>query len=447
MKPSEENSPRSQALLLTDRTVRALKAGTKRYEVRDLQMRGLAVRVSAKREGDANARKTFVMLARFPNSSSWDRRTIGEYDVVSLEEARDTVRNWRKKIKQGIDPQEEAKRKADEEARRKKNTFAAVAADYIDYIKPRLRRHEHVQRIIDNKLLPRWKDRLITDIRWRDVEAVIEAAVKRGTPAMAHHIFSTAQRVFNWAIEQGEDIYGITSSPCDRKRPTKIIGGKPSRERDLDEDEMRAFWRAANRTSYPFGPIVRLLLLTGARRSEVAEARWSEFDLSKKVWDIPAARMKSKAPHVVPLADEVIEILNALPRHPGCDLLFTYNAKREDSKPVIGFAKMKDRLDRRMLLAWRAHSRKAGIEREDFKPWVLHDLRRTMRTQLSHLGVSEQICELVIGHTKRGLIKTYNRYDYLKEKRHALELWAGRLRDIVEPAPANVVKLPVNGKQ
>lgn len=460
MKAHKDENPRSQALQLTDRTVRALKAGARRYEVRDLQMRGLAVRVSAKREGDANVRKTFVMLARFPNSKTWDRRTIGEYDIVSLEEARDKVREWRKKIKQGIDPQDEAKRKAEEEARRKKNTFAAVATDYIAYIEPRLRRVKDIKRIIEHEFMPRWKDRLITDIKWRDVEVIIEAAIKRDATWQAHHIFAAAQRLFNWAIEKGEDVYGITSSPCDRKRPSKIIGAKEARERDLDENEIRALWRATNRlydyrtlkTGYrlspcPIAPLVRLLLLTGQRKSEVAEARWSEFDLEKKVWNIPRARMKAKAPHVVPLTDDVIEILEDLPRFDDCDLLFTYNANPEDPQPINGFSKLKKRLDQRMLLAWRAYNRKAGVERDDFKPWVLHDLRRTVRTQLSHLGVSTEVCELVIGHTKKGLINTYNRYDYLKEKRHALELWAKRLRDIVEPAPDNVVTLPVNRKK
>jgi integrase len=164
-----------------------------------------------------------------------------------------------------------------------------------------------------------------------------------------------------------------------------------------------------------------MLLLTGARRSEVSKARWGEFDLDKRLWTIPSTRMKSGSAHIVPLTEPVIELLESLPRFAG-DFVFTTTS---GAKPVNGFSKLKERLDKAL-----------GI-----KALVLHDLRRTVRTALSALPVPDLVRELVIGHTKPGLHKVYDQHAYLDEKRHALELWAARLREIVTPPPANVVKL------
>jgi hypothetical protein len=118
------------------------------------------------------------------------------------------------------------------------------------------------------------------------------------------------RRLFNWAIARG--VYGLERSPCDRMRPKTLIGKKALRTRVLSDGELRAFWRATEAMPYPYGPLFRILALTGQRKSEVAEARWSEFDLERKRWAIPAERMKADAPHVVPLTDDVIAILAAL---------------------------------------------------------------------------------------------------------------------------------------
>ena len=216
------------------------------------------------------------------------------------------------------------------------------------------------------------------------------------------------------------------------------------RTRVLDDDELRAFWRATRRLGYPYGPLFRMLALTGQRKSEVAEARWSEFDLTKKVWVIPAERMKTDVDHVVPLSDDVLDILKSLPRFKKGNHLFSTTFGK---KPVNGFSKAKERLDRRMLRSWRAIARLRGEGRRtaQIKPWVIHDIRRTMRTGLSALPVPDLVRELVIAHTKPGLHKVYDQHAYKSEKRHALELWAARLRNIVEPPADNVVPLAARG--
>ncbi len=206
-----------------------------------------------------------------------------------------------------------------------------------------------------------------------------------------------------------------------------MIGKKALRTRVLTDAELRAFWQAAEATPYPYGPLFRMLALTGQRKSEVAEARWCEFDLAKKRWVVAAERMKSDAPHVVPLADDVIAILESLPRFKKGDHLFSTDF---GVKAVDGFSKAKARLDKAI-----------AAELGKLDPFVIHDVRRSMRTRLSALPIPPDVAELVIAHARPGLRRVYDQYSFEDEKRRALELWAAHLRDIVLPAPANVVKL------
>jgi integrase len=183
-----------------------------------------------------------------------------------------------------------------------------------------------------------------------------------------------------------------------------------------------------------------MLVLTGQRKSEVGKARWREFDLGARVWTVPPERFKSDATHLVPVTDAVAGILQTLPRFRNGDHLFSTTF---GEKSVSGFSKAKERLDRMMLRTLKALARKQGDEpaHVTLEPFVLHDIRRTMRTRLSGLRVPEPVAEMVIGHGKKGLARTYDQHQYLAEMREALEAWEARLREIVTPPPANVVKL------
>jgi integrase len=408
---------------LTDRTLQTLKAAPtgSRYDVMDTDVRGFGVRV------DDQGRKAFVLITRYPGSSNPSRRVVGEYGVMTLADAREKAREWRKLIAAGTDPRTEEDRQKRAELRRQENSFASVAEAYFADIKRRkLRRAWEVEHEMRREFAA-WFKRPITDISRADVLSVVEAALARDAPWQAHHVLSYASRIFNWAIERGT--YGLDHSPCERMRPAKIIGLKEPRTRVLTDEELRALWHA--KLPYPLGPLVQLLLLTGQRRTEVAEARWGEFDFDRALWLIPQARMKAGAAHVVPLVPDAIAVLDALPRFEHGDHLFstTFGAKA-----INGFSKGKQLIDKAM-------SKQLG---HPVSPWVLHDCRRTMRTHLSALPVPDLVRELVIGHTKKGLHRVYDQYAYLDEKRHALELWSARLRSIVTPPPANVVPLRVD---
>jgi integrase len=233
---------------------------------------------------------------------------------------------------------------------------------------------------------------------------------------------AVTRKLFNWAVAR--DVYGIEHLPCDRIKVAEAHGAIEPRSRVLDAQEIRAVWRAAGATDYPFGPLVRALLLSGQRLSEMAEARWSEIELddangSAAVMTIPSERMKGRIAHTLPLTPTLANLLRGVPRFDGGDFAFSTTSGK---RPVSGFSKAKARFDRAVEDA-------AG---RSIPHWTLHDLRRTVRTGLSTAGTLPLVAELVIGHRQRGIAAVYDLHRYDAEKRAALLAWEARLLRIVE---------------
>ena len=157
---------------------------------------------------------------------------------------------------------------------------------------------------------------------------------------------------------------------------------------------------------------------------------WSEIDLAEKVWTIPAARMKTNSAHEIPLTDDVVNLLASIPKGKSGDYIFSQSDGR---KPIARFSAEKARLDSLMI---------KELAPKPLADWVIHDLRRTMRTGLGAIPqISDKVKELVIAHTQAGVNRTYDRHAYRDEKREALRLWQARLRGLVAGESANVVTL------
>lgn len=417
--------------VLTDRRLRSLKpaAAGKRYIEWDTIVPALGVRATDK------GTLTFVLVTRFPDSKHPTPRELGKYGAVTLEAARAKARLWLEMISKGIDPKREAERDQLERQRRRKNSFAAVAEDFIRREVKKKRRGAAMERDLRQEFIARWAERPVTEITQHDVLAVLDEVIDRGAPYQAHALFGHVRRLFNWAIGRGS--YGLTASPCDRLKPSDAIGKRVARTRTLNDDELRVLWRASKRIGYPFGSMYRLLMLSGLRLTEVSDARWREFDFKQKLWIIPGERVKGGQTHIVPLTEEMLGLLSKLPRQDGEFLFSTTLGVR----PISGFSKVKARLDQRMATIWRALARIEQRNYEAISPWRTHDIRRSMRTHLSALPVTDLVRELVIGHAKPGLHKIYDQHAYLDEKREALVLWGRRLMSIVEPPPTNVISL------
>ncbi|HEY4981611.1 MAG TPA: integrase family protein [Pseudolabrys sp.] len=450
VKPRKKNPKKN----IADRTLKALPPAKRgeRYEVWDTRLPGFGVRVGddvdKARPGKAG-RIAFILYTRFPGHAHPARRTLGQYGAITLEQARAKAGDWLAMIRKGIDPavaEEKARQAALLQAVQvQERSFAAVAEDFIAQKLPGERKGKEVARDIRNVFLPVWSARPIDEISDLDVLAIINKK-KRTAPAQARNLLGTLKRLFSWAIDQR--VYGLNASPCDRLKPTAIIGEKIPRPRRLDDDEFFAFLRAVRRLPYPYGPVYQLLALTGCRLREIADAQWSE--IRDGVLTIPAKRMKGKnskaRDHAVPLPAAALAIIEQLPRfhHAGGKGKYMFSASA-GAKPIQMAAPIKRTLDARMLRTLKALARKRGDDPDavELGHWVNHDLRRNVRSGLSALKppIDQRVCEAILAHKPQGIVGVYDVHTFFDEKREVLEKWAAHLQNIVEPPPDNVVKL------
>jgi integrase len=430
---------------LTARTVETLRPAAPdptgkrngRRFVMDAEVSGLGVKVTE------TGSRSYVLIKCFPGFKHPAPRQLGSCDVLSLEEAREKAGDWLKLIARGVDPAQHERELQEAAARKRENSFAAVAEDFFREKLASERQGREVERDMRKEFLTAWGKRPIADVTDEDVLQVIRAVKQRGSPSQARNLLGYARRFFDWAIDQRG--YSIKTNPCAGLKPARLVGEKRSRERVLTDDELFAFWRVTGHMGYPAGPLYRLLILTGLRLNEVADAKWSEFDLRNGFWIVPAARMKGKdgraVDHVVPITDEVASILKSLPRFKSGDFLFSVTFGKT---PMWVSDKIKKRLDTRMLRTLRALARRRGDDpaRVTLPSWVNHDLRRTLRTGLSRLRIDRDIREAVLAHTRPGVEGVYDRHDYQAEKRDALERWAAHVQNLATPAVStNVVRL------
>jgi integrase len=278
-------------------------------------------------------------------------------------------------------------------------------------------------------ILKMWSGRSLPSISKADVIRLIESISDGGHGVKANRSLTVLKTFFGWAVKRDM----LTVSPA---AAVDKPASEESRSRKLDDREVAALWRAAEKYGYPFGYLAQLLVLTGARRDELREAPWSEFDLEAKQWALPAARAKNNREHVVPLSEAAVAILKKLPRLKG-GLLFSTTG----DTPASGLSGAKARIDALMLADLREADGKYKLE-----PWTWHDLRRTVASGLQRLGYPIEIVEAVLNHksgTLRGVAGIYARHDYLQEKSRALQAWADHVDRITngEPPASNVVEL------
>jgi integrase len=381
---------------LTPKTIGALPAAIgKRYEVRDQLTPGLVLRVSD------TGLKVFYVCKRV--NQKMRRFKIGPYPILSLHDAREKARELLRNIEMGRYVE-----KAPHEEDQRTPTLAETIPQFIElYAKQRTRDWHGTERVLLK--FSSLYSRPVDTIKRADVVRVLDTIVANGTPWRANRALAAFKKLMNWCIDRGV----IEHSPVAQlKMPSKEV----ARERVLTHDELRTCWHTAGLDGYPFGPCVWLLMLTGQRRSEVSEMRWSELDIGNALWTIPRARVKNGTTQVVPLSGLATSIIRSLPRFPGSDFVFTTTG----ITPISGFGRLKDRLDAAFP---------SGTE-----DWRFHDLRRTTATNLAVLRVPPHIIEAVLNHKSgivSGVAAIYNRHAYLDEKREALELWSEKLSQIV----------------
>ena len=203
------------------------------------------------------------------------------------------------------------------------------------------------------------------------------------------------------------------------------------RDRVLSDDELCIIWTACDAVGWPSGDLVRLLMMTGARRNEVAGMEWRELDLKTCAWTLPPARSKNGREHVIPLSDAAVDIIAELPCIEGLRFVFSTTGRTS----ISGFSNRKLDLDKAI----------AEINGTSIPTWTLHDIRRTVATNLQKLGVRLEVTEAVLNHisgSRAGIVGVYQRHSWADEKRAALDAWARKLHAIVTGgAAANVIAI------
>ncbi|MDP8993804.1 MAG: site-specific integrase [Pseudomonadota bacterium] len=252
-------------------------------------------------------------------------------------------------------------------------------------------------------------ERPIDSITKTDVIDILDGIMARGKPQAAINQLRNLKMLFNWLCDR--DVMEV--SPCDRvRRPARPV----ERDRVLDDSEVAAVWRATFHLDAPYGEMYRMFLLTGQRRTEVATLEWSE--VKGDLWVIPRQKVKKDRAHAVPLsrtAGAILDELRERPMFAGGTFAFSTTG---GLSPSSNFCKVKREIDRL-----------SGVT-----DWVIHDIRRTVRSKLAELGVPREVARKVLNHEDGKVDRIYNRHEYLAEKREALERWERALISLTTKA-------------
>jgi integrase len=416
---------------LTNLSLKAIKGTGERQDLAVEGYPGLRVRVSPD-----GRRKALTYVYR--QGGKVARLTLGDWPVLSIAEALAIYGNMLALTKKGDDP-----RKALPDVRpvsRKATGFTVqeLAEEFRDrHLQPNVKTWAEAWRILEKDVLEHWGEREAATITPREVVLLLDGIMDRGAKRVANRVRSLLVQLFRFGVSRGM----VAASPVVAVEPP--VRKAPTRERVLTDAELRKFWRKipAAKMLPRVTHALRLLLVTGQRRGEVALAQWAEFDLPGKVWTIPAERTKSGREHVVPLSPLALEVLAEL--RADLDAAAVTARRDQDGRYAGVWLFPSPHWETDAPIDAKAVTRAVSRNREQWgiPPFTVHDLRRTVRSNLSALGISPIVARKVVNHTLEGMDAIYDRHDYLAEKRQALELWAERLQAIIAGKRAKVAPL------
>ena len=423
----------------------------------DTECRGLGVRATAA------GSKMFVIQWTDTATGRKVREPLGAWGSITLEQARTAARARLGRVAQGINPvTERAAAKAADEARRAalaaakedaRFTLDTLIADWarLHLVGKRARYSAEAERAL-RIAFKMHLDRPAAALTHAAVLAVLDTFASAGKASMASRTMAYGRACYGWAVKRRRlPLNPFAGLPV-------IQGGNPTRDRVLTDAEIGAVWRAADTLGKPFGPVVKLLLLTVQRREEVAALRWSELSADLSTWTLPGTRAKNGKAHVVHLAEPARAILGGLPRIAGQDLVFSTTG----TTAPTGFSKAKLTLDAVMA---KEAAEGAVLPTDNPKPlrkakaqspakadprlgWRFHDFRRTAVTWLAGAGFPPHVADRLLNHVTgsiQGVAAIYQRGEFLTERKAALDAWGAHVLRCGEGllSAENVVPLPV----
>jgi integrase len=392
---------------LTDITIRNLKPDlVRRVELPDGGCAGLYLVLQT------SGHRSWAVRYRYGGKSV--KLTLGKWPTMTLADARKAAADAQAALARGNNPakaKQSAKVKAMET---QANTVASVCASYMRREASKLRISTSGQResIFRRLIYPTLGDRPIDSIKRSEIVRLLDKIEDASGPRMADVTLAVLRRVFTWHALRDDDFRSPIVRGMNRQK-----SAEHRRSRILDDAELAAVWRATEDDT-PFSALVRFLLLTAARRTEASAVKRDEVD-ANGVWVVPASRSKTKVEVARPLSKAAMAILAGQPRIDGCDYVFTSTG----IGPFRSYPNEKQKLDA-----------KSGVV-----GYTIHDLRRTSRSLLSRAGVTGDVAEKCLGHSRGDIVERYDRHPYTREMRDAFEALAAQIERIVNPPPAGEV--------
>jgi integrase len=339
------------------------------------------------------------------------RMIIGSADTVTLAQALEKAHKLHAEVELGGDPQ------AKKVERREKDSLS-LRSVVSDYLAQKTGVKEGTLRMLRTYLEgPLYLRPLhgvpLDQISRKDIAARLLAVSRASGAPTAIAFRSALSSLFVWAMQMGLTEHNPVVNSF--KPPTP-----DSRDRVLRDPELAAIWNALEDGDY--AKLIKLLVCTGCRRSEVGGMKWTEFSDDMSTWSLPKERAKNAKEHKLPVPPLMSEIIKSIPRRDGFDLLFGWK------HGFTGWSIGKRALDKKLGL----------------KPWTHHDIRRSVATGLANIGVQPHVVEQILNHQsghKRGPAGIYNRSVYTNEVRAALALWSDHLRTLVEGGERKIVPM------
>lgn len=399
----------------------------------DQDLKGFGCRVATSGRASWLVKK---MLGAGGREAKTVKYVFGDYEEMNLDKARDEAIRLIGEIRSGVDLSQRKRQVRSEQHKvQQSGAFRSVVELYLQRNTQPGRFWPELAGRFEREIIPKiGKDTPIVSITKTDIRHLIET--KEDThPGAARTLFEALRPFFKWCVER--DI--ITSSPMQDLSPPPV---PEARDRVLTDAEVHSFWSATEAMGWPFGPLYQLLLLTAQRRDEVAGMRRSEIDLAKAEWLIPSERTKNGKEHLVHLSPQAVSIIQNLlisgshnqrygisdSSRAVTDLIFTTTG----TTSLSGFSRAKLALDGIMTPA---------------KPWRIHDLRRTAASGMASLGFQPHIVERVLNHVsgaQGGLVGVYQRYEFVPERKKAIEAWGNYVaRLFSNGADTNVKVFPI----
>jgi integrase len=400
----------------TDRTLAQLSVvpGKKDRLVFDTACPGLGVRVTAK------GTKCFIAQWTDPATKRKQREPLGVWGSLTLDQARDAARVRLGTVAKGINPRVErqkAKAEADRERAESALTFDRLVSDWaaLHLVRRRPRYAAEAERAVRHAFGD-IMHRPAARITKGEITDRLDSMVKAGKATTAGRTMAYSRAAFTWAQKRGKlDHNPFAGLP--------ITAPTNQRERALSDVEAREVWAASAALTAPVGAFIRLLMLTLARRDEVAGMCWSELSADGSEWVIPGKRTKNGKPHLVHLSSIARGVLSTIDRVADQDLVFSTTGKT----PISGFSGFKRDLDKAIMAIREAEAAKNASRVEPIEPFVLHDFRRTGVTTLAAMGFDSIVVDKLLNHQPsklRGVAAVYQRHEFGAERARALDAWA-----------------------